>query len=297
MTDSFDDTKASRPDSSDQTKNTSSKSEPEFLSDDFDSSDVVGQDDSRPVASSESEEFSQSSASEQDYSAFTDDLKGRSPSKYAQQEGLPPKSSVPLEMVETAFLASTASLIWLINYYFPLGPILRMFFPIPIALVYLRWGHRASWMSALVSGLLLSVLMGPTRSILFFIPYGVMGVQLGAVWRRQGSWFFSIFMGTLIGTFGFFFRFWLLSLLLGEDLWVYVMTQITGLVEWGFVQLGLLAQPSLALIQAIAVVMIVVNNAVYLFVVHLVALLLLDRLGNPIPRPPQWVQVLLDYDG
>jgi uncharacterized protein YybS (DUF2232 family) len=35
---------------------------------------------------------------------------------------------------------------------------------------------------------------------------------------------------------------------------------------------------------------------VYLFVVHLVALLLLDRLGNPIPRPPEWVQVLLDYD-
>jgi uncharacterized protein YybS (DUF2232 family) len=55
-----------------------------------------------------------------------------------------------------------------------------MFFPIPIALVYLRWGSRASWMSALVSGLLLSVLMGPTRSILFVIPFGIMGVQLGA---------------------------------------------------------------------------------------------------------------------
>ena len=200
-------------------------------------------------------------------------------------------------MVETAFLASTASLIWLINYYFPLGPLLRMFFPVPIALVYLRWGNRASWMAALVSGLLLSVLMGPTRSILFFIPYGLMGVQLGALWRRQASWVFSIFTGTLLGTVGFFFRFWLLSILLGEDLWVYVMTQITQLTEWGFVKLGLLAQPSLLLIQAIAVVMIIISNAVYLFVVHLVALLMLDRLGNPIPRPPNWVQVLLDYDG
>jgi uncharacterized protein YybS (DUF2232 family) len=37
-------------------------------------------------------------------------------------------------------------------------------------------------------------------------------------------------------------------------------------------------------IQAIAIAMIVVNNFVYLFVVHLVALLMLDRLGNPIPR-------------
>ncbi|MEQ9367506.1 MAG: DUF2232 domain-containing protein [Coleofasciculus chthonoplastes F3-SA18-01] len=198
-------------------------------------------------------------------------------------------------MVETAFLASTASLIWLINYYFPLGPVLKMFFPVPIALVYMRRGNRASWMAALVSGLLLSVLQGPTRSILFLIPYGLMGVQLGALWKRQANWLFSIGIGTLLGTVGFFFRFWLLSILLSEDLWVYVMTQITELVEWGFVKLGLLAQPSLTLIQVVAIVAIVVNNAIYLFVVHLVALLIFDRLKSPIPRPPQWVQVLLDY--
>ncbi|MEQ9480777.1 DUF2232 domain-containing protein [Coleofasciculus sp. F4-SAH-05] len=198
-------------------------------------------------------------------------------------------------MVETAFLASTASLIWLINYYFPLGPVLKMFFPVPIALVYMRRGNRASWMAALVSGLLLSVLQGPTRSILFLIPYGLMGVQLGALWKRQANWLFSIGIGTLLGTLGFFFRFWLLSILLSEDLWVYVMTQITELVEWGFVKLGLLAQPSLTLIQVVAIVAIVINNAIYLFVVHLVALLIFDRLKNPIPRPPQWVQVLLDY--
>lgn len=198
-------------------------------------------------------------------------------------------------MVETAFLASTASLIWLINYYFPLGPVLKMFFPVPIALVYMRRGHRASWMAALVSGLLLSVLQGPTRSILFLIPYGLMGVQLGALWKRQAHWFFSIGIGTLLGTFGFFFRFWLLSILLSEDLWIYVMTQITEFLEWVFVKLGLLAQPSLTLIEVVAILAIIFNNLIYLFVVHLVALLIFDRLKNPIPRPPQWVQALLDY--
>ncbi len=50
--------------------------------------------------------------------------------------------------VETAFLASATSLIWLIDYYFPLGPLLRVFFPIPIALAYLRWGARCAWMTA-----------------------------------------------------------------------------------------------------------------------------------------------------
>ncbi|MEG4630436.1 DUF2232 domain-containing protein [Microcoleus sp. AR_TQ3_B6] len=202
----------------------------------------------------------------------------------------------PLRLVETAFLASTASLIWLVNYYFPLGPLLRVFFPIPIALVYLRWGNRAAWMTAFVSGLLLSVLMGPTRSILYVIPFGIMGVALGGLWRRKASWSLSISVGALIGTVGFFFRFWLLSALVGQDLWVYVTAQVTEIVEWVFVKLGWLSVPSVSTIGAIAAGMILVNNIVYLFVVHLVALLLLDRLGNPIPRPPRWVQVLIDYE-
>ena len=42
--------------------------------------------------------------------------------------------------------------------------------------------------------------------------------------------------------------------------------------------------------------MLVLNSVLYLFVVHLVALLMLDRLGNPIPRPPYWVQVLIEYE-
>jgi uncharacterized protein YybS (DUF2232 family) len=206
------------------------------------------------------------------------------------------KNPRTLILVETAFLASASSLIWLINYYFPLGPVLKVFFPIPIALIYLRWGSRASWMTALVSGLLLSVLMGPPRSIVFLVPYGLMGVQLGACWRRRANWGFSILTGALLGTAGFFFRFWLFSMLLGEDLWLYVITQVTGIVEWVFMQLGILAQPSVWMIQLVAVCLIFLNDIIYLFAVHLVALLVLDRLGDRIPRPPEWVQALLDYE-
>jgi uncharacterized protein YybS (DUF2232 family) len=200
----------------------------------------------------------------------------------------------PIMLVETAFLASTASLLWLMNYYFPVGPIFKFFFPIPIALIYLRWGKRAGWMTAIVSGLLLSVLMGPTRSILFVMPYGFMGVQLGACWRRRASWLTSISLGALLDCLGIFFRFWLTSLLLGEDLWQYTMARIRDLSEWIFIQLGILAEPSLLVIQLLAIGLILLNNFVYLFVVHLVALLLFERLGNPIPKPPEWVETLLD---
>lgn len=206
------------------------------------------------------------------------------------------RQSPTLVMVETAFLASASSLIWLINYYFPLGPVLRIFFPVPIALVYLRWGHRASWMAAIVSGLLLSVLMGPTRSIVFLIPYGLMGVQLGACWKRGADWAWSMLLGTILGTLGLFFRFWLFSILLGDDLWLYVINQITEFADWIFIKLGLLAQPNIFIVQAIAIGVIILNNLLYLFTVHLVALLVFDRLGNPIPRPPEWIKVILDYE-
>ncbi|GAB4285339.1 MAG: DUF2232 domain-containing protein [Oscillatoriaceae cyanobacterium] len=224
-----------------------------------------------------------------DYNYATTNLNPLTAGKFS-----PPKPA--LIMVETAFLASTSSLIWLINYYFPLGPVLRIFFPVPIALVYLRWGSRAANMGAVVSGLLLSVLMGPTRSVLFLIPFGVLGVLLGWLWRLGANWNFSIIMGTLIGSLGFFFRLWLLSIMLGEDLWVYLTTQMTELAEWIFLKMGWLAQPELYLIQIMVIILVLLNNLIYLFAVHLVAALLLERVGNPIPAPPKWVEILLEEE-
>ena len=213
-----------------------------------------------------------------------------------------PISEPPLALVETAFLASTASLLWLISYYLSIGPWMRILFPIPIALVYLRWGGRSAWMSAVVSGLLLSVLMGPYLSILFLIPYGILGVQLGFLWRRQVNWGLSITIGTIIGTFSLFFRLWLLSTFLGEDLWIYLTGRITDLLEWlatilvnwGILGVGMLGQPDIHLVQLATIGMILFSDLVYLFTIHLTAWLLLERLGTPISRPPQWVQVILD---
>jgi len=202
----------------------------------------------------------------------------------------------PLVMVETAFLASTTALIWLINYYFPLGPVLRVLFSLPIALAYLRWGRRAAWMTTLVACLLLAVLMGPPRSLQFFIPYGFLGVALGGLWRRRVSWLVSIGWGTLIAASGLFFQIGLVSVLLGENLWLYLNRQVTNLLEWLFVKLGIFWQVDVTIVQAASAVLIVFNSLLYLLAVHLVAWLLLDRLGNPIPAPPRWIQVILDYE-
>jgi uncharacterized protein YybS (DUF2232 family) len=211
-------------------------------------------------------------------------------------------TAAPLMMVETAFLSSTASLLWLVSYYLSIGPWMRILFPVPIALVYLRWGNRAAWMSAVVCGLLLSVLMGPYLSLLFFVPYALLGVQLGAMWRRRAPWLTSISLGTLIASFGFFLRMALLSLFLGEDLWSYLTNRITDLIQWGLSKLidwgllglGDLGEINLTTVQIVTLAVVLCSDFIYLFTVHLAAWLLLERLGNPIPNPPRWVQVLMD---
>ncbi len=216
----------------------------------------------------------------------------------------PIQTAAPLMMVETAFLASTASLLWLVSYYLSIGPWVRILFPIPIALVYLRWGNRAAWMAAAVCGLLLSVLMGPYLSLLFFVPYALLGVQLGSLWRRRAPWLVSISLGTLIATFGFFLRMLLLSLFLGEDLWSYLTNRITDLlqwwlsklVDWGLLGLGAVGETNLTTVQIATLAVVLCSDFIYLFTVHLAAWLLLERLGNPIPNPPRWVQVLMDEE-
>ncbi len=208
----------------------------------------------------------------------------------------------PLPLVETAFLASAASLMWLVDTYFPPGPLLRILFPLPIALVYLRWNVRSAWMAATVSTLLLTILLGPTRSIFFIMPYGFLGVQLGCLWRRQARWEFSILTGGILVALGTFFRIWLLSLLAGEDLWGYLIAQMTQFIDWlvrlltnwGWIGLGAWGQPSMELVAIAAALMVLFTSVVYLFTVHLAAWLVLERLGVAMPEPPGWVQVLIE---
>jgi uncharacterized protein YybS (DUF2232 family) len=198
-----------------------------------------------------------------------------------------------LAMVETAFLASATGMIFLVNFYFPIGPFLRMFFPIPTALAYLRWGNKSAWKTMIVAFLLLTVLMGPTRSIQYAIPHGLLGVLLGFLWKRRSPWSISLCLGTLTGAFGTWFQLVFLSVLLGENVWTYITVQITGLISWLLQLFGSLEEPELWTVQAFVIGGIIFSNFMYLLLVHLVGWLLLDRLGNPIPPAPKWLEALL----
>lgn len=210
----------------------------------------------------------------------------------------PSLTTKPLPMVETAFLASATAIIWLINTYVPiplLGTFLRIFFPIPTALIFLRWGRRSALICACVTTLLIAVLMGPPRSIQFLMPYGAVGVILGGLWKRQVNWAISMGWSIIVMAIGFWFQLNLLSLLVGTDLWLYINRQITGFLDWVVVKLGLLLQPDVFVVQLCAVGLVLLNAFLYILLVHLVAWLVLDRIGVSIPDPPLWLQAFLEY--
>lgn len=108
------------------------------------------------------------------------------------------------------------------------------------------------------------------------------------------SWFISLPLCTLLGTLGTAFQLVLVSLLLGENVWLYSLIQASSFLNWLLPQWGILDQPDLALIQAIAIAGIIGSNFIYLLLVHVGAWLLFDRLQIAIPAPPRWLEVLLE---
>jgi uncharacterized protein YybS (DUF2232 family) len=206
-----------------------------------------------------------------------------------------PRALSTRALVETAFLASTTALIWLVQFYLQLGPVLRIFFAIPVALAYLRWNRRTSWMAAIVATLLLSVLLGPPRGVQFLIPHGLLGVLLGGFWKRQAPWWVSISLGTLLTGLGTLFQIGLLSLLTGDNLWLYANQQVTGLLNWLMSWFGWMGEANIVAVQMGLLGLTFLSASLYNFTVHLAAWLLFERVGNPIPDPPEWVQVLLEY--
>jgi uncharacterized protein YybS (DUF2232 family) len=100
----------------------------------------------------------------------------------------------------------------------------------------------------------------------------------------------------LIGTVGFLVRVAVLSLLLGENLWVVLTGAAAGVLEALADRLHLFSSPDLQQVQLMAVGLVLLQNLVYLSAIHAVAHWVFPRLHQPIPAPPPLLQPLLALD-
>ena len=200
-------------------------------------------------------------------------------------------------MMEISYLAAASSLIWICLYYLPLGgSIFRLALPLPLALLQIRRGKNSAIEGVFLMMLLLSVLMGPVRGPLVLFPYGFLSIWLGWAWRKGISWWISWLGGLCIGVFGFLVRVIVLSLLVGENLWVIITRAGAGLIEGILAFLNIPLIPDMIQVQLMAVMLVIVQELIYVFVLHALAFWVFPRLKARIPSPPKLLNSLVALD-
>jgi uncharacterized protein YybS (DUF2232 family) len=201
------------------------------------------------------------------------------------------------QMMDTAYLAAATALLWVALYYLPVGsPLFRLALPLPLTLLQLRHGWRCAVEGLLVTTLLLVALMGPIRGPLVLFPYGLLALWLGWGWRRRCSWWLTLSLGGLIGAAGFLVRVAVLSLLVGENLWVLITGAAAGVLERFSNLLGLGPGLDLMQVQAAAVLLVLLQNLIVVLCLHAVAYWIFPRLQAPISEPPPLLRSLVALD-
>ncbi|MBM5797566.1 MAG: DUF2232 domain-containing protein [Cyanobacteria bacterium M_surface_7_m2_040] len=201
------------------------------------------------------------------------------------------------QLTETAYLAASTALLWIALYYLPVGsPLFRLALPLPLALLQLRQGWRCALEGLAVTGLLLVALMGPIRGPLVVFPYGALALWLGWCWRRRSSWWWSWGIGSLIGAAGFLVRVAVLSVLVGENLWVVITSAAAGVLERLLGLVGLAGSIDLLQVQIAALLLIWLQNAIVVLTLHAVAYWIFPRLQAPISEPPPALRALVALD-
>jgi uncharacterized protein YybS (DUF2232 family) len=199
--------------------------------------------------------------------------------------------------MDTAYLAAATALLWIALYYLPVGsPLFRLALPLPLALLQLRHGWRCAVEGVVVTALLLLALMGPIRGLLVLFPYGALALWMGWCWRRGASWWWSWGLGSLIGAVGFLVRVAVLSVLVGQNLWVVITGAAAGLMEKLASLIGHSGAVDLAQVQLLALVLVLFQNVVVVLAMHAVAFWIFPRLKSPIPEPPELLRVVVAMD-
>jgi uncharacterized protein YybS (DUF2232 family) len=201
------------------------------------------------------------------------------------------------QLVDTAYLSASTALLWLALYYLPVGsPLFRLALPLPLALLQMRQGGRCALEGLAVSTLLLVALMGPIRGPLMLFPYGLLALWLGWGWRRGSSWWLTLSLGGVIGACGFLVRVAVLSVLVGENLWVLITTAAAGLLERLSGLIGAGPGMDLTQVQLAALVLVLVQNLIVVLALHAVAYWIFPRLAAPISEPPAALRGLVALD-
>jgi len=209
----------------------------------------------------------------------------------------PLASRQAIQLVETSYLTAASALIWIALYYLPIGAaFFRLALPLPLALLQVRRGLSSGLEGTALLVMLLMALMGPIRGPLVLFPYGFLALWLGWSWLKGFSWWLSWAVGVFIGTIGFIVRVFLLSFLVGENLWVVVTRAGFLLLERIIDLFNLPLIPDLLFVQLTALFLVVFQELIFVLTLHAIAFWIFPKLNASIPPPPRVLNTLILWD-
>ena len=199
-----------------------------------------------------------------------------------------------LKIVESSYLAAATSLIWIALYYLPIGgAFFRLALPLPLALLQIRRGFKTGVEGITICVMLLIALMGPVRGPLVLFPYGLLSLWLGYSWHKRWNWWLSGSVGVVIGAMGFLVRVFVLSVLVGENLWVIITRAGAALIEKGIDIFNLPFTPDMTQVQIVALLLVITQEIVYVLCLHALAYWIFPRLKSSMPEPPGFLGNLI----
>ena len=199
-----------------------------------------------------------------------------------------------LKIVESSYLAAATSLIWIALYYLPIGgAFFRLALPLPLALLQIRRGFKTGVEGITICVMLLTALMGPVRGPLVLFPYGLLSLWLGYSWHKRWNWWLSGSVGVVIGAMGFLVRVFVLSVLVGENLWVIITRAGAALIEKGIDIFNLPFTPDMTQVQIVALFLVITQEIVYVLCLHALAYWIFPRLKSSMPEPPSFLGNLI----
>ena len=202
-----------------------------------------------------------------------------------------------LKIVESSYLAAATSLLWIALYYLPIGgAVFRLALPLPLALLQIRRGVRTGIEGVMICVMLLSALMGPLRGPLVLFPYGLLSLWLGYSWQKRWNWWLSWGIGVAIGTIGFLIRVFVLSILVGENLWVIITRAGAALLEKGMDIFNLSFTPDMTQVQIVAICLVITQEIIYVLCLHALAYWIFPRLKSFMPEPPALLDNLISLE-
>lgn len=127
------------------------------------------------------------------------------------------------------------------------------------------------------------------RALSYLLAHGLYALTLGALWAVRAPWLISVPLGMTVRVAGALAYLCVASWALNENMLALLIANVTSLVDQIAALFGVAGSPSLTAVLVTMVVVMLVNSAFYVTLMHMLYEIILRQLGYATGRMPGFI--------